>query len=414
MSGRDDDGLGPSARRILLVDCDQFFVQCARIADPEGAGSHELLLVGGTASGRGVVTSASYATREYGVRSGMPTAHALRLCPAAHVVPVPRNVCARKSGDVRKVLERFSPVVAPASIDEAYIDMTGTEALYRGESLHDTATRMQTAVRADAGIHVSIGGGTSRIVAKLAAGRAKPAGVRIVPPGAELDFMLRFDLADIPGVGPVFARELESFGLISVEHVLRYERIALEQWLGRSRGDWLYRRARGLDGGQVEPDREARSMSREETFANDIADDTVLERELLELCVRLAADIRKDGLRARTITVKIRDGDFRTRSAARTIRDGVETDRAIFDVATGLLRKLRGARRVPARLLGVAATNFRHGQETQLAIFDEAAVESERDRRLTRAADAVRERFGWRAVRPGRLVDRPETRYPTD
>jgi DNA polymerase-4 len=414
MTHRDEGRTAVSGRRILLVDCDQFFVQCARIADPEGAGRHELLLVGGTASGRGVVTSASYATREYGVRSGMPTAHALRLCPAAHVVPVPRNICSRKSSEVREVLERFSPVVEPASIDEAYIDMSGTETLYRGESLHDTATRMQAAVRTGAGITVSIGGGSSRIVAKLAAGRAKPAGVMIVPPGAEIDFMLRFDLGDIPGVGPVFARELESFGLIRVEDVMRYERIALEQWLGRSRGDWLYRRARGMDGGQVQPEREAKSMSREETFAKDIDTDGALERELLELCVRLGGDVRRDGLRARTITVKIRDGDFRTRSAASTVKDGVETDRAIFDVACRLLGKLRGARRVPARLLGVAATNFTQGDTTQLAMFDEAAVESERDRRLTRAADAVRERFGWRAVRPGRLVDRPSRRPPAD
>lgn len=413
-AAEDDSGRTGRSRRILLVDCDQFFVQCARIADPEGAGRYELLLVGGTASGRGVVTSASYPTREYGVRSGMPTAQALRLCPAAHVVPVPRSMCSRKSRDVREVLDRFSPVVEPASIDEAYIDMTGTETLYHGEGLHQTATRMQAAVLTDAGIRVSIGGGTSRLVAKLAAGRAKPEGVHIVPPGAEQDFMLRFDLADIPGVGPVFARELERFGLVSVEQVLRYDRITLEQWLGKSRGDWLFRRARGWDGGEVQPERDARSMSREETFARDIDDDRALERELLGLSVRLAADIRKDALRARTITVKIRDADFRTRSAARTIREGLETDRAIFNVATGLLRKLRAARRVPTRLLGIAATNLGPADTAQLAMFDEAAIESDRDRRATRAADAVRERFGWKAVRPGRLVDRPRPPRSTE
>ena len=150
-AGADGDVSRP-AGRILLVDCDQFFVQCARLADPDGAGRRDLLLVGGSASGRGVVTSASYATREYGVRSGMPTAQALRLCPAAHVVPVPGAMCARKSRDVRDVLHRFSPIVEPASIDEAYIDMHGTEALYHGESLHETALKMQASVLADAGI----------------------------------------------------------------------------------------------------------------------------------------------------------------------------------------------------------------------------------------------------------------------
>src|ERR671914_2353791 len=169
-----------SARRILLVDCDQFFVQCARIADPDGAGQEELLLVGGSASGRGVVTSASYATRAFGVRSGMPTAQALRLCPGARVVPVPRRVCSEKSDDVHAVLESFTPLVERASIDEAYLDLTGTEALYHNEPLIETAQRVKEAVARDAGIVVSVGGGTNRLVAKLAVRFAKPAGVHIV------------------------------------------------------------------------------------------------------------------------------------------------------------------------------------------------------------------------------------------
>ena len=130
-----------AARRILLVDCDQFFVQCARLADPEGAGREELLLVGGSIASRGVIPSASYATRAFGVRSGMPTAQALRLCPGARVVPVPRRLCGQKSDEVHAVLESFTPVVERASIDEAYLDLSGTEQLYHGESLEATATR---------------------------------------------------------------------------------------------------------------------------------------------------------------------------------------------------------------------------------------------------------------------------------
>lgn len=129
-------------RRVLLVDCDQFFVQCARLADPDGAGREPLLLVGGSAEGRGVVTSASYETRVYGVRSGMPTSQAQRLCPQAKVVPVPRGVCGAKSREIRTVLERFTPVVEPASIDEAYLDLTGTEpALPRRAARRDRAPR---------------------------------------------------------------------------------------------------------------------------------------------------------------------------------------------------------------------------------------------------------------------------------
>lgn len=394
-----------SGRRILLVDCDQFFVQCARIADPDGAGRDSLLLVGGTAEGRGVVTSASYETRAFGVRSGMPTGRALKLCPQAKVVPVPRGLCSEKSRAIRVVLERFSPVVEPASIDEAYIDMSGTEALYRNEDLAATARRMQAAVREETDIVVSIGGGTSKTVAKMAAGRAKPAGVHIVEPGGEIDFMSAFRLSDIPGIGPVFAEHLRRLGMVGVADALKYEEATLEAWLG-ARGAWLHRRVRGLDSAHVETDREARQMSREETFATDLTDDEDLETELLALAVRLGRDLRGAGLRARTVTVKLRDHDFNTRSAAETTAGGIESDRALFQVARGLLHKLRGKRRVPARLIGVAASHFLEGPATQLTLFDDGAapLETERDRRLSRATDALREKYGADAVRPGRLL----------
>jgi DNA polymerase IV len=392
-------------RRLLLVDCDQFFVQCARIVDPEGAGRQALLLVGGTPGGRGVVTSASYETRAFGVRSGMPTATALRLCPRAAVAPVPRSLCLEKSREVRAVLRDFSPVVEPASIDEAYMDMSGTEALYAGESLAGTALRMQADVRARAGIDVSIGGGTSRIIAKLAAGRAKPAGVLVVEAGGEIEFMRSILLRDIPGIGPVFAEELARHGLTAVEQALGLDRIALEQWLGPSRAHWLFDRVRGVDDGRVQAGREARSMSREETFPVDLTEDADLETQLLELAVRLGADLRREGLRARTITVKLRDSDFRTRQASRTVDEAIETDRAIWETARKLLARLRSDRGTGARLLGIGLTRLAAPTPTQAAMFDEATIESDRDRRLARAADAARTKFGRNAVRPGRLLD---------
>jgi DNA polymerase IV len=396
-------------RRILLVDCDQFFVQCARLADPEGVGREPLLLVGGTADGRGVVTSASYETRAFGVRSGMPTAQALRLCPRARVVPVPRGLCGEKSQDVRVVLERYTPVVEPASIDEAYMDMTGTERLYHDESLRATAARIREAVLADAGIQVSIGGGGGKLIAKLAAGAAKPAGVHVVEPGDEVDFMRRLDLADIPGIGPVFTAELARLGLVRVEDALRLDEATLEAWLGAGRGLWLYHRVRGEDGSAVEAERGARSMSREETFARDLTEDADLETELLGLAVRLGHDIRSEGLRARTITVKLRDADFTTRTARRTVADGIESDRGLYTIARELLAALRSKRRTGARLIGVAATNLTAAAGgTQLGLFEDAtiALETDRDRRLSHATDAARDRFGRGALIPGRLLRR--------
>jgi DNA polymerase IV len=396
-------------RRLLLLDCDQFFVQCARLADPDGAGREALLLVGGSPDGRGVVTSASYETRRFGCRSAMPTAQALRLCPAAKVVPVPREMCSRKSREVRRVLEQFTPVVEAASIDEAYLDLTGTEALYRGESLADTARRIQAAVKADTAITVSIGGGPTRVVAKLAAERAKPAGVFVVAPGDEASFMADHELRDIPGVGPVLAERLRAMGLVAVRDALGLDASQLEGMLGPGRGAWLYDRIRGIGSDVVESGSAAKSMSREETFPRDLQDDDELGRELMALAIRVASDLRRQALRARTVTVKIKDGDFRSRTASRTLDQPLESDRAILAVATELLATLRARRRTGARLLGVAVSHFAPADEgTQLVLFDgavaEAALETDRDRRLSEVTDRIQAKYGPGAIRPGRLV----------
>ena len=189
-------------RRILLADADAFFVAVARMVDPEGAGREPLLIVGGTRESRGVVCSASYEARKFGVRSAMPIARALRLCPKAMCVPVPSKACGQKSREIRKVLERFSPVVEGASVDEWYMDLAGTEGLYH-EPLADTAMRIRDAVRRETTLSVSIGGGTSKLVAKMAVERAKPKpgtganGVHIVPAGLEGEFLETFT-ATIP------------------------------------------------------------------------------------------------------------------------------------------------------------------------------------------------------------------------
>jgi DNA polymerase IV len=395
-------------RRLLLLDCDQFFVQCARLDDPEGAGREPLLLVGGSPEGRGVVTSASYETRRFGCRSAMPTAQALRLCPRAMVVPVPREICGRKSREVRAVLGRFTPLVEAASIDEAYLDLTGTEALYRGESLAATARRIQAAVKADTDITVSIGGGTTRMVAKLAAERAKPAGIFVVEPGGEAEFMTGHELRDIPGVGPVLAERLRAMGLVSVRDALSLEAAELEAMLGPGRGAWLHERIRGIGSDVVEPDSDAKSMSREETFPRDLQHDDELERELMALAIRVASDLRRQALRARTVTVKIKDSDFRSRTASRTLDQPLESDRAILAVAAELLATLRARRRTGARLLGVAVSHFTPADEgTQLVLFDDGGwreLETERDRALSRVTDQIQARFGRGAIRPGRLL----------
>jgi DNA polymerase-4 len=399
-------------RRILLADADAFYVAVARLVDPEGAGKAPLLIVGGSAERRGVVTSASYEARAFGVRSAMPMARAMRLCPDALVVPVPWEACAEKGRAIRQVLERFTPAVEQASSDECYLDLTGTERLYHDEPLAATAARIREAVRAETALTVSIGGGTSKVVAKLAAGVAKPqpgaaaAGVCIVDPGAEEAFMRRFALADLPGVGPRAQERLERLGLRAVSDVLSLDRAGLVRRLGEREGSWLFEWVRGIDRSGVEPHGEPKSISRDETFPVDLDDDAALARGLGERVDDATADLREAGLMARTVTVKIRDADFTTRQASRTLAEPVLSDRAVYAVARELLDKLRAARRVPARLLGVSLSQLvRADADPQLSLMGPAlagGVETQRDRVLAQLIDEVRERFGPRALGRGR------------
>ena len=403
-----------TARRILLADADAFFVAVARMVDPEGAGREPLLIVGGTRASRGVVCSASYEARKFGVRSAMPIARALRLCPKAMCVPVPRKACSQKSREIRQVLERFSPIVEGASVDEWYMDLAGTEGLYH-EPLETTAMRIRDAVRRETTMPISIGGGTSKLVAKMAVERAKPKpgsganGVHIVAAGKEAEFLETFTLAEIPMVGPKFQERLAKLGMVKVGDVLQYDLATLMQWLSQREAEWLYNRVRGIDHGEVEGHGDAKSISRDETFGADINDDDELMRELLALVTRAARDLRGDGLTARTIAVRLRDFDFKTRRASRTLDRPVISDRVILEVARSLMMKLRGARRVPARLIGVGLSSLAvDATADQLTLFereDSKSAETDRDRLLARTVDRVRAKFGDKGILPARLVD---------
>lgn len=402
-----------STRRILLADADAFFVGVARMVDPEGAGRAKFLIVGGTRESRGVVCSASYEARQFGVRSAMSISRALKLCPQATCVPVPSKACSAKGREIRAVLERFAPSVEGASIDEWFMDLSGTEGVYHQEPLKVTAHRMRAAVKKETGLSISIGGGTNKLIAKLAVERAKPRpgtgadGVHIVPSGEEQAFLLTLMLADIPMVGPKFQQRLAGLGLLTVPDVLQYDVPTLTRWLGQRTAEWLWDRVHGISESHVQGRASARSISRDETFGHDLRDDKELEHELLRLVTRAASDLRGDGLTARTVTVKLRDFDFRTRSARRTLAMPVVSDRAVLRVAVELLVKLRVARRVPARLIGVALSGLSEDPRAdQLTLFagDRDAVETDRDRAIARTVDKVRKKFGAKGILPASLT----------
>jgi DNA polymerase-4 len=296
------------------------------------------------------------------------------------------------------------------------MDMTGTEAVYHEEPLETTAHRMREAVATNVGLTVSIGGGTNKLIAKLAVERAKPKlganGVHIVAPGGEAEFLTTFSLAEIPMVGPKFQERLRKLGMITVPDVLAHDLMTLQRWLGEREGEWLWDRVHGKSEAPVETGGDSKSMSRDETFAVDIDDDAELERELLALVTRAAFDMRGDGLAARTITVKLRDHDFRTRSARRTLLEAVVSDRVIMGVARQLLQRLRAGRHVPARLIGVALSSFSEDPKAdQLNLFKQkgsadSLAETEKDRAVAHTVDRVREKFGTKGIIPASLARR--------
>ena len=402
-----------AAPRILLADADAFFAAVARLVDPEGAGKSPLLIVGGRRGSRGVVCSASWEARQFGVKSAMSIARAEKLCPQAMFVPVPGKACGMKSREIRAVLETFTPIVSGASVDEWYMDLGGTEGIYHNETLRDTAHRIRAAVKQQTGMSVSIGGGTNRLVAKMAVERAKAKpgttadGVHIVAPGGEAAFLRTFNLADIPMVGPKFQARLQSLGLVTVPDLLQHDLTALRRMIGENAADWLWDRAHGIGGSEVEGHGDRKSMSRDETFSVDLSNDEDIERELLGLVTKAAWDLRQGGFTARTITVKLRDRDFKTRSARRTLAKPVVSDRVIMETAKELLSKLRGARRVPARLIGVALSSLSEDPAAdQLTLFppDDKRLETDRDLAIARTVDRVRKKIGSKGIVPGAML----------
>lgn len=395
--------------QILLADCDQMFVTVARLVDPTGAGRATLLVVGGAPGSRGVVCSASYEVRAFGVRSGMSIARAQRLCPQATFVPVPTKACRTKSREVRVALDRWTPVVEAASIDEFYLDLSGTEALYHHRPLDQVAQHIRDDVQRRTGMRLSIGGGSNRLIAKLAAERAKPrpgtggTGVLIVAPGEEATFLSTHQLAEIPGVGPKLQQKLARFGLRSVTDALPIAERQLVSWLGPRAGPWFYNRIRGIGSGRVEPRGEQKSMSREATFAVDLATLDALQTELLRLSTRVAADLRAAELTTRCITVKYRTSDFETRVASKSISQPTDADQVVYRVASDLLTRLYRSRPRPARLVGVALSRLESVRvPIQLSLLD--ADRQPPDRAVSLVVDQINRRLGPGAVAPARIL----------
>ncbi len=396
--------------RILHVDLDAFFVEVCRQRHPELRGV-ELLVVGGRRDQRGVVQSASYGARKYGVHAGMPIAQAVRLCPAATFFQGSFNHYRDASRAVRAVLEGFSPTVVMASLDEAYLDFAGTDRLHP-VSLLTVAEQIRDTVKWETGLDCSIGIGPNRMIAKLASDRAKPRGLMEVRVGWEEGFLAWLPLAALPGVGPKTAARWAELGLTDVHQVQTMTESALERLVGGdARG--LKRRAHGHGGSVLRGNRLPKSVSRETTLSRDLRDQEELEAILSLLTARVAGQLREEQLVGRTVTLKLRHDDFHTVTRRLTLETATDLDAEIYETGRALFREafeeVRRRNR-GVRLIGIAMTNL--GVAAEADLFEPQA--RQRLRELSVAVDRVREKYGFSAMTSGSVLRAKKGRKPLE
>src|SRR5215210_2240741 len=387
--------------RILHVDLDAFFVEVCRQRHPQ-LRDVALLVVGGRRDQRGVVQSASYGARRFGIHAGMPIAQAVRLCPQATFFQGAFPQYREASRAVRGVLERFSPTVVMASLDEAYLDFAGTERLHP-MSLLPVAEQLRDEVKRETGLDCSVGIGPNRMIAKLASDAAKPRGLMEVRAGWEAGFLAGLPLKAMPGVGPKTAERWAELGLTDLAQIQRMTESALERLLGAD-ARALKLRAHGQGGTTLRPERLPKSVSRETTLSRDLRDPAELERILALLTARVAAQLRDEQILARSVTMKLRHDDFRTVTRRRTLETATDLDAEVYLAARSLFRDaFEEVRRRDrgVRLIGVAATNL--GTAAEEDLFE--TPERSRLRVLTAAVDKVRGKFGFDAVTPGSIFE---------
>src|ERR1700693_3401604 len=378
------------ARTIFHVDMDAFFVSVEELYDPSLKG--KAVVVGGQRDGRGVVSAASYEARKFGVHSAMPLRTAAKHCPHAIFVdghPERYRECSER---VYKVLMAFSPQVEMASIDEAYLDMTGTARLH-GPPLK-AAHKLHQRMKEETQLNCSIGIGSSRLIAKVSSAQAKPNGVLWIVPGAESKFLAPLDVRAIPGVGKVMETHLHELGIKKVGDLAKLEESELQERIGKW-GLALAGKARGEDAGgwfdaEVGADTEAKSISHEHTYNEDTADPSQLEATLMRLSEMVGRRLRESQFYARTIQLKLRYKDFTTLTRAHTVASPTQLDTEIFEEVRELFRK-NWKKDTPVRLLGVHASSFT-SQPDQINLLDGNRQQRWKD--ALAAADRLRDKFG--------------------
>ncbi|MGQ9681908.1 MAG: DNA polymerase IV [Anaerolineae bacterium] len=385
-------------RSIIHIDMDAFYASVEELLNPSIAGKP--ILVGGDPQARGVVSSASYAARAFGVRSAMPMSQAIRLCPQAVICRGHHREYHRYSKQVMAILSEYTPLVEPLSIDEAFLDVTGCERLFgTGEEIARTLLRR---IHQEAGLSASAGVAGNKLVAKIASGLHKPRGLVIVPPGEEAEFLAPLPVEDLWGIGPAVARRLHDLGVRTIGELAAIPVKTLSLAFG-SYGEVLHQHALGRDNRPVVTGGRRRSLSHENTFARDITDEPELEKELLHIADEVGARLRKAGLQGRVVVLKLRNAAFETVTRNITLQRPTNLGPTIYAAARELLRRTWKPG-TPVRLLGVGLSGLVDEPSYQLSLFGQ---DDSRWTRLSQALDQIRSRYGRDAIRRATFVQPP-------
>ncbi|HSL12072.1 MAG TPA: DNA polymerase IV [Actinomycetota bacterium] len=387
------------AEPILHVDLDAFYAGVEVLKDPSLAGKP--VIVGGTGA-RGVVASASYEARTYGVRSAMPAVRARRLCPEGVFLPPDFEAYRTHSNRFREVLLSFTPLVEPIALDEAFLDVGGATRLFGAPPV--IAERIRAEVASEVGVTCSVGIASTKFVAKLASDGCKPDGRLHVHADGTDAFLEPLPVGRLWGVGEKTRELLGRLAIRTIGDLKATPEPILARLLGDAQARHLWELSRGIDEREVIPYEPPKSVGHEETFERDLDDDDEILRELLALSHRVAARLREDGFRARTVTLKARLSTFATLTRAKTLRDATDVGADLYDVVAALYRALPGVRR-RIRLLGVQASGLQASGAEQLAL-----LRNDRRAEVERVVDRIERRFGHGAATPASLLDRERAR----
>ncbi len=387
---------------IIHVDMDAFYASVEQRDDPRLQGKP--VIVGGRAENRGVVAAANYAVRAFGVHSAMPTSTAMKLCPGAVLLKPRISYYGEISRQIRGIFHRYTPLVEPLALDEAFLDVSGSERLFG--SPEEMAGGIKQAIRDELDLVASVGVAPNKFLAKLASDLEKPDGLVVVRKEAVEQFLDPLPVGRIWGVGAATGKVFDRLRIRTIGQLKERSLEDLQSRFGKM-GEQIWRLARGLDGRKVIPDRQAKSISNETTFAVDIDDPEVLEAWLMDLSEQVTRRLRGAGLKARTVQLKVRYDDFETVTRSISVAEPLDSTREVWGLAGTMMKERLPGRPLVVRLLGVGVSKLDRSGQSQGDLFDQGAVQ---DSRLDGVTDEIRARFGDRAVVRGITSIRGQSR----